>query len=158
MAYSTNPITTATITINSSGMTSDTINISQSFRLHAIDNTTNLKNSTGVRRIEGLNSGVVIFDADKHGAADAAAWLWVHNPNTTTNGSVYITITATNASAQNCIIGKLWEGKSCLIPIQGHTGASDITLTTANAGDWAEYCIFSETVDADSTTLELGKA
>ena len=158
MAYSTDPTTRATITISSTGMSSDTISISQTFDLVAIDNVTSLKNSTGVRRIEGANGGVVIFDADKHGAADAVAWLWCHNPNTTTNGSVYVTITATNASAESCVVGKIWEGKSCLIPLQGHTGASDITVTTANSADFVEYCIFAETVDADSTTLELGKA
>jgi hypothetical protein len=158
MAYSTTPKTTATITLNSTGLTSDNINISQTFELTAIDNVTGLKNTTGVRRIEAANGGVVIFDADLHGDADAAAWIWIHNPNTTTNGSVYVTITATNASAQAAVVGKLWEGKSCLIPIQGHTAASDITVTTANAADFVEYCIFAETVDADSTSNELGKA
>jgi len=158
MAYSTNPVTKATITLTSTGMTSDSINISQTFTLTAIDNSTNLKNSTGVRRIEGANGGIVIFDADQHGAADATAWLWLHNPNTTTTGTVYVTITATNASAQNCVIGKLWEGQSTLIPLQGHTGASDITVTTPNAADFVEYCVFAETIDADSAVFELGKA
>ena len=140
MAYSTTPTTNATVSIQSSGMSSDTISISQTFELTAIDNITSVKNSTGVRRIEGANGGVVIFDADKHGAADATAWLWCHNPNTTTNGSVYITLTATNASVESCIIGKLWEGKSCLIPLQGHTGASDITVTTGNAAEPLYVC------------------
>ena len=160
MAYSTTPTTKATISITSTGLTSDNINISQTFELTAIDNVTGLKNTTGVRRIEAANGGVVVFDADLHGGSDAAAWIWIHNPNTTTNGSVYITITASNheSTPEHCVIGKLWEGKSCLIPIQGHTNASDIKVTTANAADFVEYCIFAETVDTLSTSNELGKA
>ena len=65
MAYSTTPKTTATISINSTGLTSDNINISQTFALTAIDNVTGLKNTTGVRRIEACNSGVIVFDSDK---------------------------------------------------------------------------------------------
>jgi hypothetical protein len=158
MAYSTTPTTKATITITSNGLTSEAINVSQTFELTAIDNVTGLKNSTGIRRQKGFNSGVVVYDADKHGAAANQGWIWVHNPNTSTNGSVYITITATDNAGNAVVVGKIFEGKSCLIPLEGHTGASDITLTTANAGDFVEYCVFAETVDNDSTTNELGKA
>ena len=71
---------------------------------------------------------------------------------------VFILLLQQLTLAQNCVIGKIYEGKSCLIPLEGHTGASDITLTTANAGDFVEYCVFAETVDNDSVTNELGKA
>ena len=158
MAYSTTPTTKVTISISSNGLTSEAINVSQTFELTAIDNVTGLKNSTGIRRQKGFNSGVVVYDADEHGAAANQGWLWVHNPNTSTNGSVYITITATDNAGNAVIVGKIFEGKSCLIPLEGHTGASDITLTTANAGDFVEYCVFAETVDNDSVTNELGKA
>lgn len=158
MAYSTTPTTKVTISISSNGLTSEAINVSQTFELTAIDNITGLKNSTGIRRQKGFNSGVVVYDASEHGAAANQGWIWVHNPNTSTNGSVYITITATDNAGNAVVVGKIFEGKSCFIPLEGHTGAADITLTTANAADFVEYCVFAETVDNDSVTNELGKA
>ena len=54
MAYSTTPTTKVTISISSNGLTSEAINVSQTFELTAIDNVTGLKNSTGIRRQKGI--------------------------------------------------------------------------------------------------------
>ena len=165
MAYSTTPTTNATISIKSSGMSSDTMNMSQTFELVALDNITSLKNTTGVRRIEGANSGVTIYDSSAYGDPDHMVWIWIHNPNTTTNGSVYVLIELVNheTTPENCTLGKLFEGKSCLIPILGgndgstNNALSDVKVTTATAADWVEYCVFAERMDNDSAAHELGK-
>ena len=163
MAYSTTPTTKATVSINSNGLTSESINVSQTFELTALDNVTALKNSTGIRRIEGANSGITIYDSSSYGDPEHQVWVFVHNPNTSTNGSVYIEIGLQNhqSSVENCTIGRLWEGKSCLFPILGgnngsaNNDLSDVIVTTTNATDVVEYCVFAERMDIDSTSLQV---
>ena len=162
MAYSTTPTTKATIGLTSNGLTSEAINVSQTFELTALDNVTALKNSTGIRRIEGANSGITIYDSSTYGDPDHQVWVWIHNPNTTTNGSVYVNIGLVNhqSTPEDCTMGRLWEGKSCFFPILGGNSGgnddmSDVVVTTANATDVVEYCVFAERMDNDSTSLQV---
>ena len=136
--------TTATITLSSTDIADNPINISNTATLTTAGTDTGLSETSGLARVKtnsgnntvlldfGLTSGIA---ADM--TADASAKVYIKNVNDRGDGTKYVTILLTDKE-----IGRLYGGDWMFIPYSGGSGqdieftASDTTETTL------EYALF----------------
>ena len=128
--------TTATISINSSDLTGDALNLSTTTTLYKAGQTVGLENTSGVGRTNSISgSAVTLYDGDAY--ADGSHKVYLANKST--DATEYFTITINSEQ-----VGKLYAGDWMFIPWCAASGkdieftASDTTETTL------EYTCFYE--------------
>jgi hypothetical protein len=136
--------TTATITLASTDIADNALNISNTATFYTAGTDTGITETTGLAR-KKTNSGTntVLLDSGAGAAADVtadkSAKVYIKNINDRGDGTKYVTILLTTVE-----IGRLYGGDWMLIPWAGGTGkdieftASDTTETTL------EYAVFYE--------------
>jgi len=137
--------TTATLTLASSDIAGDPVNVSKTATCTKAGATTDLDQTTGLNRVH-LRSTVnkVLLGANAEGN-DLAAKVYIINK--ATDPSLYVTVTI---NAQT--IGKLYAGDWMFIPWSQTDTAADIEVAasnwTASTGDIpVEYALFHEDTD-----------
>jgi hypothetical protein len=122
--------TTVRITITSPDLTSDALSITKSFIL--TDNAgTGITQTSGLTRVNGLNSLTTIFSAADF--SNEEAYLFIHNTDAT-RGNI---VTLTQGSQQVAVIQ---GGDSVFMAIDPAT--LDIKLTASSASTVVEYQLF----------------
>jgi len=136
--------TTATITLSSSDIADNALNISNTATLYTAGTDTGITETTGLAR-KKTNSGsnTVLLDSGAGVAADVtadkSAKVYIKNVNDRGDGTKYVSILLTAVE-----IGRLYGGDWMFIPWAGGSGkdieftASDTTETTL------EYVVFYE--------------
>jgi len=122
--------TTVRLTIQSPDLTSDTLSITKSFTLTNSSGTGILQTS-GLNRVNGLNSITTIFSAADF--SNDEAYLFVNNTDTTKGNQV----TLTQGSQKVAVIQ---GGDSVFMAID--PSALDIKLTADSASTTVEYQLF----------------
>ena len=138
--------TTATISLSSSDIGDNTIQISNTSTLYTAGTNTGITETTGIARKKfASNSNTILLD---HGlaqgiaedvTADKSAKVYIKNMNDRGDGTKYVNILLAAVE-----IGRLYGGDWMFIPWSGGSGkdieftASDTTETTL------EYCVFYE--------------
>ena len=143
MAISKTPKTIATINVNSSNMTSSPINLSCTFTMYKDGSrSTGLDVTSGLNRVNmgTVNAGII---ADQSEFDDDEAHM-IYIKNLSTTAGQHLVITATNASAQASVVGRLQPGAACLFPWAGN---SDISVTQGTADMEWEYQLFMQKED-----------
>ena len=141
--------TTATITLSSTDIADNPINISNTATLTTAGTDTGLSETTGLARVKtnsgsntilldhGLTSGVA---ADM--TADKSAKVYIKNTSTATDK--YGLIGIGDSSGTPIYIGRLYGGDWMLFPWDANSG-EDITLTMSDATETIiEYMVFFE--------------
>ena len=143
MAISKTPTTTATININSSNMASSPISLSCTFNMYKdASRNTGLDITSGLNRVNmgTVNAGLI---ADQSEFDDDEGHM-IYIKNLSTTAGQHLTITATNASSQAAVIGRLQPGAATLFPWSGN---SDISCTQGVADMEWEYQLFLQKED-----------
>ena len=122
--------TTAKITITSSDLTSDTLNITKSFNLTSTAGA-GITQTSGLNRVNGLNSITTIFDNADFSADEA--YLFLSNTDTTKGNQVTLTL----GSQKTAVIQ---GGDSVFMAID--PSAQLIRLTADQASTTVEYQLF----------------
>jgi len=129
--------TTATITLNSSDLTGDALNLSTTTTLYKAGQTVGLENTTGMGRVTytaAVTNTVLFADGEYN---DAGAHK-VYIANKATDATHYVEITV-----EGVVLGRLYAGDWLFIPWDGSAG-TDIKVTTAHAGVVVEYMAIFE--------------
>ena len=138
MAYSTTPGKhKVTLSMQTSGIASNDINISVNMNMVNVDGITNCKYMTGLRTTTNLSTARLIFDTSNY-AANSYGYLFFRNPITTSTATTYVEVLE-GAS----IVSRLYEGQFCFIPIQANV-TDDITLHSNSDTETFEYCLILE--------------
>tara|TARA_Y100001963_G_C6679076_1_gene398964 strand:- start:493 stop:963 length:471 start_codon:yes stop_codon:yes gene_type:complete len=138
MAYSTTPGKhTVTLSMKTSGIASNDINISVNMNMTNIDLANNCKYMTGLRTTTNLSTARLIFDTSNY-AANTMGYLFVRNPITTTKATTYVEVLE-GAS----IVSRLYEGQFCFLPVEAGV-TDDITLHSNSDTETFEYCLVAE--------------
>ena len=129
--------TTATITLNSSDLTGDALNLSTTTTLYKAGQTVGLENTTGMGRTTyaAAVTDTVLFADDSY--ADAGAHK-LYIANKATDATHYIEI-----KVEAVTLGRLYAGDWMFIPWDADAG-TDIKVTTAHAGVVIEYMAIFE--------------
>ena len=138
MAYKTAPGKHAvTLSMRTSNIASNDININVSMNMLNVDLVTNCKYMTGLRTTTNLSTARLIFDTSSY-AANSLGYLFVRNPITTSKATTYVEVLE-GAS----IVSRLYEGQFCFLPIQANV-TNDITLHSNSDTETFEYCLVVE--------------
>jgi len=137
--------TTATLTLASSDIAGDPVNVSKTATLTKAGSLNDLDQSTGLSRVHLRSATNKVLLAANAEGNDLAAKVYIINKST--DASLYVTVTI---NAQT--IGKLYGGDFMFIPwSQTDTAASiEVAATswTASTGDIpVEYALFHEDTD-----------
>ena len=143
--------TTATITLSSTDIADNPINISNTATLTTAGTDTGLSETTGLARVKtnsgsntilldfGLTSGVA---ADM--TADKSAKVYIKNVNDRGDGTKFVTLETGNNSGTPVEIGRLYGGDFAFFPFDGGTN-KDLILDPYDAtATTLEYIIFYE--------------
>lgn len=122
--------TTVRLTIQSADLTSDTLSITKSFTL-TNGSGTGIQQTSGLNRVNGLNSITTIFSAADF--SNDEAYLFVSNTDTTKGNQ----LTLTQGSQKLAVIQ---GGDSVFMAID--PSALDIKLTATSASTTVEYQLF----------------
>ncbi len=122
--------TTVKLTISSPNLTSDTLSISKSMTLKSAAGA-DITQTSGLNRVNGLNSITTIFDNADFTADEA--YLFLHNTDTTRGNQVTLTL----GSQKTAVIQ---GGDSVLMAID--PSAQLIRLTADDAATTVEYQLF----------------
>ena len=138
MAYSTTPGKhKVTLSMQTSGIASNDININVNMNMVNVDGITNCKYMTGLRTTTNLSTARLIFDTSNY-AANSYGYLFVRNPITTSTATTYVEVLEVAS-----IVSRLYEGQFCFIPIQANV-TDDITLHSNSDTETFEYCLILE--------------
>tara|TARA_R110002153_G_scaffold103964_2_gene241477 strand:+ start:1067 stop:1453 length:387 start_codon:yes stop_codon:yes gene_type:complete len=122
--------TTAKITISSSDLTSDTLSITKTFNLTSTAGA-GINQTSGLTRLNGLNSLTTIFAAADFSADEA--YLFLNNTDSTKGNQVTLTLGSQKTAV-------LQGGDSVFMAID--PSALDIKLTADQASTTVEYQLF----------------
>ena len=122
--------TTVRLTIQSADLTSDALSITKSFALTNASGT-GIQQTSGLNRVNGLNSITTIFSAADF--SNDEAYLFVSNTDTTKGNQ----LTLTQGSQKLAVIQ---GGDSVFMAID--PSALDIKLTATSASTTVEYQLF----------------
>ena len=129
--------TTATVTLTSTGLTSDALSLSSTQTLYKAGLTTGLEQyDSGRVEIPGNGSIYVLLDSTAAGV-DKASKIYVANKNTDPTHYVRISI-------NEAVIGRLYAGDWMFIPWSQVDAAADFEITAPNEINAIEYAIFHE--------------
>ena len=143
MAYSTTAGKhKVTLSMQTSNIASNDININVSMNMLNVDLVTNCKYMTGLRTTTNLSTARLIFDTSRY-AANSLGYLFVRNPITTSTATTYVEVLE-GAS----IVSRLYEGQFCFLPIQANI-TGDVTLHSNSDTETFEYCLILEDPDND---------
>ena len=122
--------TTVKITISSPNLTSDTLNINKTMTLKSTGGA-DITQTSGLNRVNGLNSITTIFDSSDF--SNDEAYLFLHNTDSTRGNQVTLTL----GSQKTAVIQ---GGDSVFMAID--PSALDIKLTADSASTTVEYQLF----------------
>ena len=122
--------TTVQLTITSSDLTSDSLSISKTFNLTSTTGA-GISLTSGLNRVNGLNSITTIFGAPRPSADEA--YLFLSNTDSTKTNQVILTLGSQKTAV-------LQGGDSILMAID--PSAQDIRLTADSAATSVEYQLF----------------
>ena len=138
MAYSTTPGRhTVNLSMRTSYIASNYININVSMNIVIVDGLTNCKYMTGLRTTTNLSTERLIFDTSSY-TASSYGYLFVRNPITTSTATTYVEVLEGGS-----IVSRLYEGQFCFLPIQANV-TNDITLHSNSDTETFEYCLIVE--------------
>tara|TARA_R100001510_G_scaffold55838_1_gene60360 strand:- start:551 stop:952 length:402 start_codon:yes stop_codon:yes gene_type:complete len=128
--------TTATITLASTDLLSDELNLTSSATLTAADTSTGITNTSGLSRktVTGAHGQYVLFDGSDY-TADKAHKLYLKNISTTAAEFFLITVNSED-------IGRLYAGDWALIPWSAHDNDCDIKIDPSANDMTLEYMLF----------------
>ena len=122
--------TTVRLTKQSADLTSDALSITKSFNLTTAAGV-GIQQTSGLNRVNGLNSITTIFSAANFGNDEA--YLFVSNTDTTKGNQVTLTLGSTKVAV-------IQGGDSIFMAID--PSALDIKLTADSAATTVEYQLF----------------
>tara|TARA_R100000781_G_scaffold6206_1_gene6554 strand:+ start:669 stop:1073 length:405 start_codon:yes stop_codon:yes gene_type:complete len=128
--------TTATITITSTDLISDSLSLTTSCTLTAAGNSTGLTSTSGLGR-KTLASGhaqYVLFDGDDY-TADKAHKLYLKN--TSTNAAEYFEIEINSEQ-----VGRIYAGDWAFFPWIANASSNDIKIDPSANSMTLEYMLF----------------
>jgi|TARA_R100001460_G_scaffold108125_2_gene158364 hypothetical protein len=128
--------TTATITLASTDLLSDELNLTSSATLTAADTSTGITNTSGLSRktVTGGHGQYTLFDGSDY-TADKAHKLYLKNISTTAAEFFLITVNSED-------IGRLYAGDWALIPWSAHDNDCDIKIDPSANDMTLEYMLF----------------
>jgi len=145
MAYSTTPGKhTATLSLRTSNIASNDLNLSVSMNLVNTDGVTNCKYMTGIRTTTNLSGARLLFDTSEY-TANSRGYVFVRNPITTTTDTTYIDLRTVN---DNIVVARLYEGQFVWVPIEANV-TGDLEIISNSDTETFEYCIVFENADND---------
>lgn len=121
---------TAKITISSSDLTSDVLNLTKTFSLTSTAGA-GINQTSGLNRVNGINSLTTIFAAADYSADES--YLFINNTDTTKGNQVTLTLGSQKTAV-------LQGGDSVFMAID--PSALDIKLTADQASTTVEYQLF----------------
>tara|TARA_R100001082_G_C4335316_1_gene147532 strand:+ start:451 stop:852 length:402 start_codon:yes stop_codon:yes gene_type:complete len=129
--------TTATLTLSSGDLSSDSLSISSTSTFYKAGTTIGLDQTTGLARktFAAASSNQNIAAASAY-TDDKSHKLFVRNPGTSTTDYIQVVI-----ASGHSVIGRLYGGEFLFIPWAGN---EDIDVTTSTTNMAVEYMIISE--------------
>ena len=130
--------TTATLTISSGDLTSDSLSISASSTLYKMGTTTGLDQTTGLNRkvYAAAQSNATLISAASY---DDNTTNRVYIKNVGTSTTDYFTI---ELGGSNIVIGRLYGGDWLFIPYEGE---QDIDISSSTTDMELEYMVIYQT-------------
>ena len=129
--------TTATITLASADLLSDSLSLSSTQTLYKDGTTTGLEQyETGRAIVPGDNTNYILIDATAAGN-DKHAFVYVANKNTDEDHYVIISINAT-------VIGRLYAGDWMFTPWSQTDVSADIEVQAPSEANTIEWAVFHE--------------
>jgi len=129
--------TTATLTLSSSDLSSDSLSISSTSTFYKAGTTIGLDQTTGLaRKTFAAASSNQNIAASSAYTDDKSHKLFVRNPGTSTTDYIQVVI-----ASGHSVIGRLYGGEFLFIPWAGN---EDIDVTTSTTNMAVEYMIISE--------------
>ena len=128
---------TASLTLTSPDLTSDSLNLSTSATFTKAGTSTGLTSTTGLaRKTTTANSQYILFDGDAYGNGSHKVYI----KNTSSTAAEYVTIEINSEQ-----MGKLYAGDWCLFPWEANADTNDIKLQPSVSTTFTvEYALFYE--------------
>jgi hypothetical protein len=128
---------TASLTLTSPDLTTDSLNLSTSATFTKAGTSTGLTSCTGVaRKTTTATTQYVLFDGDAFGNGAHKVYI----KNTSSTAAEYVTIEINSEQ-----MGKLYAGDWCLFPWEANADTNDIKLAPSVSTTFTvEYALFYE--------------
>ena len=131
--------TTATLTLSSSDLSSNTLSVSSTSTLYKAGTTLGLDQTTGLvrKKYPTAQSNAEIIAASDYDDNQSAR-IYIKNPGSSTTD--YFTI---QVSAGNLVLGRLYGGDFMFLPYEGENG---IGISSSNTNMELEYMVIYQAV------------